>query len=154
MHEFLLSQALISCHLIHLICLNYLCMFYTRLVVVVRKQIPQKCRTNTVSSLTSQSKDKGSTTPKSDNCQPPADQSTNSGAMGIYVKLHNLQFPASGLTRKFKHESLDLSNRLFSKKPFVDPATKTRNVVTLDHTECLKKSVVNSRATWWILHLL
>ena len=88
---------------------------------------------------TTQSKDEGSTTTKSDICPPQADESTDSAAAGIYDKLHNLQFPASGLTRKFKHEALDLSNRLFSKKPFVDPATKTRNAVTLDHTECLKK---------------
>ena len=144
-----------------LIRLNYLCMFYNWLAVVVRKQIPQKCRTNPVTSSTSlsegedsttpaflpptsqskhkdsttpaslspksqskdedsstpsslppttQSKDEGSTTTKSDICQPPADESTDSAATGIYDMLHNLQFPASGLTGKFKHQALDLSN--------------------------------------------
>ena len=107
--------------------LNYLCMFYNWLAVVVRKQIPQKCRTNLVTSSTSlskdedsttpaflpptsQSKDEGSTTTKSDTCQPPDDESTDSAATGIYDKLLNLQFPASGLTRKFKQQALDLSN--------------------------------------------
>ena len=127
-----------------LIRLNYLCMFYNWLAIVVRKQIPQKCRTNPVTSSTSlskdedsttsaflpptpqskhkdsttlaslppttQSKDEGSTTTKSDICPPQADESTDSAAAGIYDKLHNLQFPASGLTRKFKHQALDLSN--------------------------------------------